>query len=140
MRRLASIALGCALFLAGCGAGETVSPLPKTVEGKLPTTPATKGDPAAGKSLFSAQGCGGCHVYKPAGSGGKVGPGLDNLAADAQKANQGPLDQYVQTSIADPNAYIVAGFPKGVMPVYGGQLSPAQIADLVAFLTQNQKS
>ncbi len=71
-----------------------------------------------------------------AGSAGKVGPGLDTLAADASKANQGPLDQYTFSSIKNPSAYVVPGFQDGVMPAYGAQLTDAQIADLAAFLTK----
>jgi len=98
-----------------------------------PPAPAAKGDPAAGKALFQQNGCGSCHTYGPAGSNGKVGPDLDHVAADAQKAGQ-PLDAYAHQSIADPNAYIVPGFPSGVMPKF--QLSAKQIDDLVAFVTQ----
>ena len=126
---------------AGCGSEGTVAPLPNTVEGTLPTAttapPAAKGNPAAGKPVFASAGCGGCHTYKPAGATGKVGPDLDKLAADAQKANQGSLEDYTLTSIKDPNAYIVPGFSQGVMPdTYGTSLSSKQLADLVAFLTQ----
>src|SRR5438045_3992243 len=112
MRRTALILLGCGLLLAGCGGGKTVAPLPQTVQGTIQQ--AKGGDPAAGKKLFVANGCGACHTYGPAGTNGMVGPNLDKLAADAQKANQGTLEEYVHTSIVDPNAYVVPGFPKGV--------------------------
>ena len=55
------------------------------------------------------------------------------MASDAQKAGK-PLDAYVHQSIADPNAYVVPGFPNGVMPKF--PLTAAQIDDLAAFLTQ----
>ncbi len=136
MRRRAFVLAACGLVLAGCSGGKTVSPAPKTVEGTLPTTPTVSaGDPAAGKQLFTAQGCNACHVFTPAGSAGTVGPNLDNLAADAQKAGQ-PLADYTQTSIVDPSAYVVPGYPDGVMPTTYSSLSDQQIADLVAFLTQ----
>ena len=90
---------------------------------------------AAGKALFASNGCGSCHTYKPAASTGKVGPDLDNLPADAKKANKGPLPVYVKQSIEDPSAYVVPGFPNGVMPPYKGQLTDSQINDLVKFLT-----
>ncbi len=96
--------------------------------------PVAKGDAAAGKALFSAQGCTACHTFKPAGSTAKVGPDLDNVAADAQKANRGSVEQYVGESIRDPNTYVVPGFPKGVMPAFTS-LSGKQIDDLVAFVT-----
>ena len=56
-----------------------------------------KGDPAAGKKLFlGSAGCSGCHTYAPAGSTAKVGPDLDNLAADAKKANHGTIAEYAR--------------------------------------------
>jgi mono/diheme cytochrome c family protein len=99
-----------------------------------PPPPSAKGDPAAGKTLFNAQGCSSCHTFKPAGATGKVGPDLDHVAADAAKANRGSVDQYIAESIKDPTAYVVPGFPKGVMPPFAS-LSGTQVADLVAFLT-----
>jgi len=134
--------LALALLLTACtppGRNKKVAaPLPQTVIGTLPKNPSTslKGNAAKGKPLFASSGCGGCHTYKPAGTNGKIGPDLDKLAADAKKANQGPLPDYVSTSIKNPGAYVVPGFPNGVMPNYGGQLTDQQVADLVAFLTK----
>ncbi len=113
-----------------------VAPTAQTVVGSLPqAAPVTKGDPAAGKQVFASNGCSGCHVYTPAGSAGKVGPNLDNLAADAKKANQGDLQKYTADSIRNPGAYVVPGYPNGVMPTFAS-LTDKQLADLVAFLTQ----
>src|SRR5438067_21775 len=138
MRRAALLLAAVpALVLAGCGGGKTVSPLPQTVEGTLAKPAAVTGNATAGKAVFTGSGCGSCHTFTPAGTKGTVGPDLDKLAADAQKANQGSLSDYVHTSIVDPNAYVVSGFPKGVMPsTYASSLSDTQLADLVAFLTQ----
>ena len=136
------LVLALALLLTACDPPgrkkKVVAPAPQTVIGTLAQDQSASltGDPANGKTLFSSNGCGGCHVYKPAGSAGNVGPDLDNLAADAQKANQGPLQTYVATSIKNPSAYVVPGFPDQVMPSYGGQLTDQQVADLVAFLTK----
>jgi mono/diheme cytochrome c family protein len=125
------------LALAGCGGGKVVGAFPKTVIGTVPKAPTVaKGDAVAGKKLFASSGCGGCHTFKAAGTNGKVGPDLDKLAADAQKANQGSLEEYTFESIKNPSAYVVPGYPNGVMPNYGAQLSDKQISDLVAFLTQ----
>jgi len=131
MRRLLPIGL-LVFALAGCGKAEVVQPLPETVVGTVAQAPSGA---AAGKATFVSSGCGGCHTFKPAGTTGKVGPDLDNLAADAKKANKGPLPVYVKESIEDPGAYVVPGFPNGVMPVYKGQLTDQQINDLVKFLT-----
>jgi mono/diheme cytochrome c family protein len=98
--------------------------------------PAVKGNAAAGKALFASNGCSSCHTFQPANAHGTVGPDLDHLAADAQKANRGTLQQYTHESIADPGAYTVPGYPKGVMPPFAS-LGP-KIDDLVAFLTQGQ--
>jgi len=96
------------------------------------TTTAAAGNPAAGKALFASSGCAACHTFKPAASNGKIGPDLDSLKASASKAGQ-PLDQFITTSIEDPNAYIAPGFKPGVMPKL--PLSGTQVADLVAFLS-----
>jgi mono/diheme cytochrome c family protein len=132
MRRLLPLA-ALVLALAGCGGGTVVAPVPETVIGTVAQGPSGA---AAGKMLFVSNGCGGCHTYKPAGSNGKIGPDLDNLAADAKKANRGSLDQYARESITDPNAYVVSGYPKGVMPSFKGTLTDSQINDLVTFLTK----
>ena len=131
MRRLIPLA-ALALGLAGCGAGSVTTPFPETVIGKVKQGASGS---AAGKALFAANGCGSCHTYKPAASNGKVGPDLDKLAADAQKAHHGALDAYVKESIENPDAYVVPGFPKGVMPSFQGKLTDSQIDDLVKFLT-----
>jgi mono/diheme cytochrome c family protein len=118
----------------GAAGEETTTAAATTPAPKPAPQPAAKGDAAAGKSLFSAQGCSACHTFKPAGATAKVGPDLDNVAADAQKANRGSVEQYVTESIKDPAAYVVAGYPKGVMPSFAS-LSDKQVADLVVFVT-----
>jgi mono/diheme cytochrome c family protein len=117
-------------------AGETTTEATTTTTTKPAPAPPAAGDAAAGKLLFSSQGCNACHTFKPAGSNASVGPDLDHLAADAAKANRGSVQQYATESIKDPNAYVVPGFPQGVMPTnFGSSLSDKQIADLVAFVT-----
>src|SRR6266542_3795007 len=128
MRRLLPF-VALVLFLAGCGGGKEAGPFPETVIGTVKQGPSGG---AAGKALFTSNGCGGCHTYKPAGSAGKVGPDLDNLAADAKKANQGSVEEYTRESIKNPTAYTVPGYPSGVMPTYSS-LKEKQVADLVAF-------
>ena len=137
MRRVAPFLL-LAFVLAGCGGKQIVSPTAETVVG---TVAAEKqqaaGDAKAGATLFTAQGCGGCHVFKPANSQGNVGPDLDKLADYAKTANQGSLEEFTHESIANPSAYIEKGYPNA-MPNFGQTLSDKQIADLVAYVTQNQ--
>jgi mono/diheme cytochrome c family protein len=87
------------------------------------------GSPEAGKAVFAAQGCGACHAFAAAGSSGTTGPNLDEALSGKDAA-------FVRQSIVDPNAEIAEGYGPGVMPqTYEDQLSPAQLDDLVAFLT-----
>jgi mono/diheme cytochrome c family protein len=138
MKRVAAtlVLVGIGAALAGCGGAKTVTPTAQTVVGTIAKGPSVSGgDAGAGKTLFASNGCGGCHTYKPAGTNGKVGPDLDNLEADAKKANQGSVEDYTATSIKNPQAYVVPNYPGGVMPAFTS-LSDKQLADLVAFLTQ----
>lgn len=142
MRRLAplTVLLALTIGLAGCGlggvsSGEETSALPETVVGTVKQAPAvTAGDPEQGKTLYTANGCGGCHAFAPAGSSGTVGPKLDDLVAAAKTAGQ-PLDAYVAESIRSPGSFVVKGYTDGVMPPYA-QLTSEQVGDLVAFLTK----
>jgi len=130
-----------ALLLAGCGGAKVVSPTAETVVGSVAQTTtaqaAVKGDAKAGEALFAAQGCGGCHKLQAAGTNGNVGPDLDKLADYAKTANQGSLEEFTHESIANPTAYVEKGFSP-TMPNFGETLSDKQIADLTAFLVQNQ--
>jgi cytochrome c oxidase subunit II len=91
----------------------------------------------AGKAVFDANGCASCHTLQAAGATGKVGPDLDKLPADAEKAGQ-PLEDYTKESIVDPNAYVVPGYPKNVMPPFS-TLPPDQLDALVEYLVESSK-
>ena len=129
MRWAIPILVSAALLAAGCGSEGTSQARPETIEGTIQTeTTVAKGDAAAGKEVFAAQGCGSCHTFTPAGSTGNVGPNLD-------EALQGKDAEFIQQSIVDPNAVVAQGFQPNIMPqTYGSQLSDKQLADLVAFL------
>jgi mono/diheme cytochrome c family protein len=118
---LALVVLGA----AGCGGGKDTKALPDTVIGTLPkqtttasTGPSLKGDPAAGKTVFTSAGCTGCHTLKDAGSTGTVGPNLD----DAKPSVELAIDRVTNGS--------------GAMPPFKGQLSNQQIADVAAYVHQ----
>jgi len=97
------------------------------------------GGAASGKAIFTANGCNACHTLSAAGANAKVGPDLDQLPAEAQRAKQ-PLQQFVQTSIVDPNAYVEPGFPKGTMPTnFGTKITKRDLATLVQYLIQSSK-
>jgi mono/diheme cytochrome c family protein len=133
VRRVALIAVLGALA-AGCGGEETVTPTAETVVGEPPPAqPQAPGDPQAGRQVFLDKGCGGCHAFEPAGSSGTTGPELNDLQMLAEGAGQ-PLDEFVRSSITQPNAYVEQGFPEGVMPAWSG--TEEELNNLVAFLTQ----
>jgi cytochrome c551/c552 len=119
------------LLLAACGGG------------------APSGDATQGKALFeqttlgpnSAPGCVTCHSLEPDVK--LVGPSLAHVATEAAEiikssnytGSAKTVEEYLHESIVDPNAYVVEGFPSGVMyQNYGQDLSEQQIDDLVAFL------
>jgi mono/diheme cytochrome c family protein len=141
---LTAAMLGAVIALAGeppePGARVESRPgvLPPTTSTETAPPAAPAGNAAAGKALFTSQGCGSCHTFKPAGSTASVGPDLDKLAADAQKANRGSLQAYAAESIKDPGAYVVPGYSNGVMPTNFVSLGDQKIGDLVAFLTSSQ--
>ena len=72
--------------------------------------------PAAGASVFGSAGCGGCHTLAAAGSHGQIGPNLDRLR---------PSFAAVKTQVERGG---------GGMPAFRGQLTPAQIRDVAAFV------
>lgn len=124
MRRLVRIvplALA-ALVLAGCGGGETVSPVAEEVEGTLPqvTTEGeqitVEGVAEAGAEVFGANGCGSCHTLAKADASGTVGPNFDEAP---------PSFETAFTTIKNG---------RGGMPPFGGQLSDQQIADVAAYV------
>ena len=118
------------------GNGETHQTETTTETGTTETTPAKTtapeeapaGDAEAGKALFTSNGCGGCHAYEAAGTTGAVGPNLD-------ESLEGKDPEYVRQAILNPDAEVAEGYSSGVMPSFD-QLSPDQVNDLVAFVTQ----
>lgn len=107
------------------------------------------GDATTGKSLFeqavigpnSAPGCATCHSLQPDVT--LVGPSQAHVASDAAEIIKSPnytgsaktVEEYLRESIVNPDAFVVEGFPKGVMyKNYENDLSEQEIDDLVAFL------
>lgn len=94
-----------------------------------------------GKSVFLKAGCIACHTIEGV-STGAVGPELNQVGTVAETRVPGQsAEDYIHTSIVDPNAFIVPDCPPGpcaspsVMPsTFGETLSPGEIADLVAYL------
>jgi ferredoxin len=97
-------------------------------------------DPVAGEKLFNESSLGAsaschlCHSLEP----GEVivGPSLAGVAGRAAERVPGlNAEDYLRQSMVNPDAYVVEGFPPGLMiPNLEETLSAAQIDDLVAFL------
>lgn len=88
--------------------------------------PQVAGGPGA--QVFANNGCGTCHTFAAAESGGVTGPNLD-------EALSGQSAAMIEESIVKPNAKIAKGYPPNVMPPNFGELiSPEELESLVEFL------
>jgi mono/diheme cytochrome c family protein len=112
-----------AVYIAKCAANPACGVTAANTTPAAPTTtsaaPSSGGSSptAAGKQVFASAGCGGCHTLKDAGATGTVGPNLDQL-----KPGVAIVTHQVQ----------VGG---GAMPAFKGQLTPAQIAAVAAYVS-----
>ena len=105
--------------------GEVTTATPDTVIGKVPVAPTVtvppeyaNGDAAAGKAIFASKGCAACHTLADAGATGTVGPNLDE----------------VKPTLAIAVDRLLNG--KGAMPSFKGQLTPAQLAAVAAYVVK----
>ncbi len=98
------------------------------------------GSPARGKAVFNGPGtCNACHsIVKDQKL---VGPSLSGVWAAAATRKPGmSAKDYVRESIVNPSAFVVDGYPAGVMPAaFGESLSKQQLADLLAYLENDLK-
>jgi mono/diheme cytochrome c family protein len=102
----------------GAAATETRAAEAETGEAETGEQTQAAGDPKAGAAIFSEQGCGGCHTLEKAGSGGTVGPNLDEAKPDL-----GLVVNRVTNG-------------KGVMPSFRGELSAEEIRNVAAYVVQ----
>ena len=125
---LALLIVTLAALIAACGNG-----------GGAPAPAAGGANADAGKALFaetvigSQPGCITCHSLEA----GKVlvGPSMAGIAARAGSAVSGQsAEQYLRTSILEPNAHVPDGFAQGIMQSYKDALSEQQLNDVVAYL------
>ena len=91
---------------------------------------------ARGRRLYETRGCVACHTID---GSNRVGPSWKGMwgrteTLSAPRAPTLVVDAaYIRRSILDPAAEVVAGYPL-VMPSFSGQLSEADIGDLIAFV------
>src|SRR5690606_10159088 len=95
------------------------------------------GDAANGEALFTqaisgAPACSTCHSLD---GSALVGPTLQGYAEIAAARVEGESAQdYTYTSIVQPAAHVVNGFPNAMYNQYGQRLSAQQLSDLIAYL------
>ncbi len=106
------------------------------------------GNVGRGSALYNGRlACFTCHGQQGLPGSNTVGPPIDGIGTEAATRIQGlTAAQYLYESILDPNAAIAplcaGGQPcaePSTMPFYGELLSPAEMADLVAFLIQQTR-
>ena len=115
---MAGMALFSALALTAAFAGppKTKTPVKKP--------PVAKADPAAGKKVYTANGCGGCHKIKD--TGGESGPDLTKYASDKTKDAK-----WTAIQIQDPKKHKAEG---STMPGYADKIKGKDLNNLVAYL------
>jgi cytochrome c oxidase subunit 2 len=89
-----------------------------------------------GRELFLSLGCGACHVLTDASTSGVLGPNMDGFSETAANRVLGQdAVSYTKESLVDPNAFIVEGYPPGIMPQnFGDRLSVEEIEALITYL------
>lgn len=89
-----------------------------------------------GAQLFTANGCGACHMV--GGQGGNIGPSLNTIGTVAATRVPGKsAEEYIAESIVNPNAFLVPGYQAGLMPSFA-QLPQADIDELVKYLMEQK--
>lgn len=154
--RVFVLGLGVLLLAAGCAHPVFPTPTPRptstprlvatnTVAAPTPTAVQVHyvgelpGDPVEGERLFhtfqpsAGTMCMACH--RTDSDDRLVGPGLKTVGIRAQTRVAGQsASQYLYTSIIDPAAYVVDGYPNLMPKNWGRVFTEAQVADLIAYL------
>src|SRR3954470_10841729 len=87
---------------------------------------------AAGKALFTSNGCGACHTLSEAGANATVGPNLDKVLAGKDAG-------FIKTSIVNPSAEIADGYTDIMPKDFGSRLGPENVDALVKYLSEVTK-
>ena len=98
------------------------------LSGDTGATPAERGE-----VLFGRLGCAGCHM----GTQSRCPP-LQGVYGRTEQLQGGATafvdEDYIHESIVNPNAKVVAGYPRDVMPSFAGQIDDAGLRDLIAYV------
>jgi cytochrome c oxidase subunit 2 len=87
-----------------------------------------------GEKLFAQYGCVTCHVID---SQGRC-PSLRNVFGNPVQLDDGRTvladEAYVRESILNPNAKIVRGYKRDIMPVFQGQINEEGLLQLIVYI------
>jgi cytochrome c553 len=99
-----------------------------------PESPAT--DPIArGRQVYRTLGCANCHEGSISNLVRPVGPPLNEIGLVGRKRIPGmSAEDYIVQSITDPGAFVVPGYPDSMPRALSKDLSPEDLAALVAYL------
>jgi len=99
-----------------------------------PESPAT--DPVArGRQVYRTLGCANCHEPSISNLFRAAGPALDEIGLVGRKRIPGmSAEDYILQSITDPGAFVVPGYPDSMPRGLSNDLSPEDLAALVAYL------
>jgi len=117
-----AVSLGLGALLAACGSDGGGPEVKLSAAGER------------GRQVAKEQGCISCHSV----DGGKgTGPTWQGLAGSTVTLDDGTEivadDTYLREAILQSRGQVVDGYAN-VMPVYDGELSDAEVADLIAYL------
>src|SRR5689334_13803888 len=109
--------------LACAGAAMTIAAFAGGGSAKVPAKPTRDG-----LHVWIANGCGGCHTFKPAGSDAPIGP-------DIGRSLRGRDRDYVVRAIVLPNADVTPNYGSGIMPEdFAERIAPDDLNRLVDFI------
>ncbi len=85
--------------------------------------------------MYRTLGCATCHEASISNLFRPVGPALDRAGLLGSKRVPGKsTEEYLLQSITDPGAYLVPGYPDSMPRGLANDLSPEDLAALVAYL------
>ena len=128
----------CGLGHSVMRAAAIVTPQAEFDEWKREAGRQNGGGGAAGAAVFTQNGCGSCHVLEEANATGNIGPSLEELPQQAERAGK-PLEEFVRESIVDPDAYVEEDYNAGVMPKTYADLPELQLDALVQYLVRSSE-
>lgn len=88
-----------------------------------------------GEKLYSTKGCVACHSVDGTRKVGPTWKGVWGAQHEMDDGSNVVVDEnYFIESVLQPNAKIVKGYAKGVMPSYQGQVSEAELTALIEYV------